>query len=821
MSSLRQAIRALRASPFVSTMVILSLALGIGANVAMFSIVDALILRDLPVRHAGRLAMLFDDVGGAGFWSHPIWESIQRRPYLFDGAFAYGGVKFNLAERGAVDGVDGLWASGAMFEVLGVDAVAGRTFNEADDRIGGGPDGPVAVLSYDFWQRRFAGNPAVIGQTIHLDRAAFTVIGVTGPRFFGPEIGRTFDVAVPLNTEPLVRQQRSNLGARGSFWLQVVVRLKPGQTPEQATAAFRAVQPEIAEETRPENVRPEDAVRHFANPMTVRPGTTVSGIRDQYDEPLLALTAIVALTLLIACGNIANLLLARATARQHEYSVRSALGAKATTLGRQVLAESALLAAIGAAAGIVLAVLGSRFLVAQISATTNRVFNRVFLDVGVDWRMLAFTGVVAVLTTLIFGVGPALRSSRVAPMDALRDHGRTTSGRTGVANSLVSMQVALSLVLLVSAGLFVRSFITLANKELGFSPDNVLVVELGTARTGTDSAARLVMYQRMVNAVRELPGVSQAAMSSITPLSGSNSTRVMSFPGRPELPERERRVWMNVVTRDWFNTVGMPLAAGRAFDERDHIGSGRSVVVNEAFVRKFFAGTSPIGMSIVEQPTSYADPRPMEIIGVVRDAVYRSLREPVPPTMYWSMEQMIRPPGVVFMMARATGTAVVSARIQAAILDVNQDVTTVARPFVDVVDAALSRERLVARLSSFFGLLALLLAALGLYGTTSYAVTRRHTELGIRMALGTAPRQIATLVLSSVARLLVIGLVAGGVVAWWASRFIESMLYELDAHDLPTRVGAAMVLAVVALLAGWLPARRAARIDPAQVLRDA
>lgn len=820
MSSLRNAMRALRASPLVSTMVILSLALGIGANAAMFSIVDALILRDLPVRHASRLAMLFDDVGGAGFWSHPIWESIKQRPLLFDGAFAYGGVKFNLAERGEVDGADGLWASGAMFDVLGVDAIEGRTFNEADDRIGGGPDGAVAVLSYDFWQRRFAGSRAVIGQTIHLDRAAFTVIGVTGPRFFGPEIGRTFDVAVPLNTEPLVRRQRSNLGS-GASWLQVVARLKPGQTPEQATAAFRVVQPQIAEETRPRDLRPEDAVRHLANPMTVRPGATVSGIRDQYDAPLLALMAIVGLTLLIACGNIANLLLARATARRHQYSVRSALGASAGTLGRQVLAESALLAAIGAAAGIVLAVVGSRFLVAQISATTNRVFNRVFLDVGVDWRMLAFTGIVAVLTTLIFGVGPALRSSRVAPIDALRDHGRTAAGRTGLAGSLVSMQVAVSLVLLVSAGLFVRSFITLANKDIGFSPENVLVVELGTERTGTDSAARRVMYERMVSAVRELPGVSHAGMSSITPVSGSNSTRVMSFPGRPELTERERRVWINVVTRDWFNTVGMTLAYGRPFDERDHPGSGRSVVVNEAFVRKYYAGLNPIGMTIVEQPTAYSDPRPLEIIGVVRDAVYRSLREPVPPTMYWSMEQMVRPPGVVFLMARARGTPAVSPRIQAALLDVNQHVTTVARPFTDVVNAALSRERLVARLSSFFGLLALVLAALGLYGTTSYAVTRRHTELGIRMALGTAPRQIATLVLSSVARLLAIGLAAGGVVAWWASRFIEPMLFELGAHDLPTLVGAATVLAVVALLAGWLPARRAARIDPAQVLRDA
>ena len=822
MSSFRNAIRALRASPLVSIVVIVSLALGIGANAAMFSIVDALVLRDLPVRHAGRIAMLFDDVGGAGFWSHPIWEAIKRRPGLFDDAFAYSGWQFNLAESGEVDPADGLWASGSMFDALGVRAEIGRTFNADDDRLDGGAAGPVAVLSHEFWQRRFGGNPSVIGQPIKLNGVSFTVVGVTDPRFFGPEVGRTFDVAVPLNTEPLVRQGRSSLGSHGS-WLQVVVRLKPGQTPQQATSAFRNVQPQIASETRPPNMRAEDAARYLANPLTVRPGSTVAGVRDQYDAPLLALSAIVGLTLLIACGNIANLLIARSLARRHEYSVRSALGASAGRLGRQVLAESVLLAVIGAASGIIVAVLGSRFLVAQISSTTNRVFNRIFLDVGLDWRVVGFTAAIAILTTLIFGVGPALRSARVAPIDAMKEQGRALSGRHGgLASSLVAMQVAVSLVLLVGAGLFVRTFSTLANREMGFRPAQVLVLELGTDRAGTDSASRREMYQRMIDGVAAIPGVASASISSVTPVTGSNSTRFMTFPGRPELPERERRVWTNGVTRDWFTTLGMPLKTGRGFDGRDHIGSGRVVVVNEAFVRKYFSGVNPIGVTIADQPSSFSDPRPIEIIGVVQDAVYRSLREPVPPTMYWAIEQQARPPAAVAMMVRtAPGeTGLLKQRISEAITRVNRNVTTAARPLTDVVDAALAQERLVARLSAFFGVLALILAALGLYGITSYSVTRRHTELGIRMALGTAPRQVAGLVLSTVAKLVVAGLVAGAVVSWWASRFIEGMLFDLAPHDIPTMAGAAALLGIVALLSGWFPARRAASIDPARILRD-
>lgn len=823
MSSFRNAMRVLRASPLVTTAVVLSLALGIGANAAMFSIVDALVLRGLPVRHADRLALLFDDVSKASFWSHPIWESIQRRPGLTDGAFVFSGFRANLATTGEVDPADGLYASGRMFEVMGVDAAVGRTFSAADDVPGGGLDGPVAVISHGFWERRFGGSRDVIGQRINLDGAPFTIIGVTGPRFFGPEVGRAFDVAVPLNAEPVIRKGRTNLGSHSS-WLQVMFRLAPGQTPAQATAAFRAAQPQIVAETRPTGRRPDELARYLANPLTIRPGATVSGIRDQYQRPLFALMAIVGLTLLIACGNIANLLLARATARRHEFSVRSALGASSGRLARQLLAESLLLSGIGAALGVVIAFLGSRFLVTQLAMTTNRVFNRVFIDVGIDWRVLAFTAAVGIATALLFGVAPALRSARVAPIDAMKEQGRgTSSARGGFAGSLVIVQVAMSLVLLVGAGLFVRTFTALSNRELGLDREGIAVIDIGSDRAGVDSAGRVAMYDRIVESVRALPQVSTAAVSSITPVSGSNSTRRMLRVGRPPPSEAERRVWVNVISPGWFATMGTRFISGRDFDQRDRLGAPRAVIVNETYARLHFANENPIGQLMVEEPASFANPAPLEIVGVVQDAVYRSVREPVPPTMYWPVAQQARPPVVMSLMVRLRTGAIASLSRAAteAITSVNPNLTTTIRPFSDIVDAALSQERLVARLSGFFGVLALLLAALGLYGVTSYSVTRRHTELGIRMALGTAPRQIAAMVLSRVTRLVALGVGIGVALSWWSIRFVQGLLYGLDPRDLPTLLGATALLVAVAILAAWLPARRASRIDPAQVLRDA
>ena len=830
MADLRDALRALARTPVVTVVAILSLALGMGANTAMFSIVDALVLRPLPVRDPGGLTLLSSTVKSATSdeswtnvsWTNPIWESVRSREAMFGGAFAYGDVTFDISRRGETDPVDGLRASGRMFEVLGLEAALGRTFTQADDQPGGGPEGPVAVLSYGFWQSRFGGARDVIGRTITLSQVRFTIVGVAPNGFFGPDVGRTFDVAVPLGTMTLIPGYQHLLESRDSWWLRVMVRLAPGQSATLATAALRAVQRQIADETRPTNARPQDAERHLASPFDLVPAAGGSSeLRQNYRAPVFALMAIVTLTLLIACGNIANLLLARATARRHELSIRTALGASGWRLARQLLTESILLSVLGAAVGTAFALWGSRLMVSQLSTTTNRVF----LDVGIDWRMLAFTGAIAIGTAMLFGVVPAVRASRAAPIEAMKEQGRGTSAgrRVGLAGSLVMVQVALSLVLLVSAGLFVRTFASLATRDVGFERDRALIVSISAQRTGVDSAARLEMYGRIRQAVRAVPGVTHTALSITMPLGDNTLVRRMDFPGRPTLPEPERMVLRNVVSDGFFATLGTPIVAGRDFDARDNLSGARTVIVNRAFVHKYFAGENPIGKVIVENPDPSADPTPLEIVGVVGDAIYRSSRDPAPPTMYWSYARTRRPSSAVKLIVRS-GTAspeMLTKSVTAAVSSVHPDLTLSVRPFSDQINASITQERIVATVSGFFGGLALLLAALGLYGITAYAVTRRHIELGIRMALGTTPGGVVRLVLTRIALLVGGGLAIGLVVSLWASGLARALIYGVEPRDPLTFVGAAGVLAVVALLAGLIPAGRASRIDPAVVLRDA
>ena len=823
MTDLRDALRALRATPLVTAVAILSLALGIGANTAMFSIVDALLLRALPVRHAERLTLLVDSDRVHG-WPNPVWEAVRARATLFDGAFAFGSARFNLAARGEEHAVDGLWLSGRAFEVLGVDAQLGRTLTEADDRRGS-PDAAVAVISHALWQRRYGGARDVVGRTITLDDVPFTIVGVTPPRFFGPDVGRTFDVAVPVAAEALVRGRSTRLDSRSDWWLGIMVRRRHGQTAEQATAAIRAVQPRIADETRPTTWRADNAARFLADPFSLRPAATGSSrLRARYEKPLVTLMAVVGLTLLVACGNIANLLLARATARRHELSVRTALGASSRRLARQLLTESLLLSGVGAALGVLVAAVARRAVVAQLPLSSGRVF----LDVGLDWRMLAFTAAVAVSTALLFGTVPAFRAARAAPVDAMKEQGRGTSRRAGVAGALVVAQVALSLVLLVGAGLFLRSFASLASRDLGFERGRALLVGVDARRAGIDSAALGATWERVREVALAVPGVSRAGLAAVTPVSGDTRNFPVDFPGRPPLPERERIVMMNVVSPGWLGAIGTPLVAGRDFDARDRAGAPRAVIVNRAFVAKYFGGESPLGRVITEVPLTVprpgsAPPAPLEIVGVVGDAVYESPREAPPPTMYWPLAQERRAPSGATLTVRAepgVAPAALARSVGRAVLAAYPSVTVTFRPFDEVVDASLAQERLLATLSGFFGALALLLAALGLYGVTAYAVGRRRVELGIRMALGTTPAGVVRLVLGRTARLVAAGVLVGAAASWWAARFVGSLLYGLAPHDATTAAGAAAVLVAVGAVAGWVPARRAGRIDPVRALRD-
>jgi putative ABC transport system permease protein len=820
---LRLSVRALRSTPIVSAVAILSLALGIGANTAMFSLVNSLLLRALPVKEPRQLAIL-GDTGDprAGAYTYAIWNEIRHRPALFDGAFAWSATRFNLSKGGQTEFIDGVWASGEFFQTLGVPAMLGRTFTDTDDERGGGPDGPVAVISYAYWQRRYDGDPRVVGQTIDVERVPFTIIGVTPPSFFGPEVGRTFDVAVPIGDEPLVRGAETFLDARSTWWLEVIGRLKPGDTIESAQAALRGVQPQIREASKPANRAKKDLDAFLSDAFTLKTAATGdSTLRARYERPLITLLFVVALVLLIACANIANLLMARATARRHELSVRLALGASRWRLARQLLVESLVMSSCGALLGLLIAQWASQLLVRQLSTQSNHVF----LELGLDWRVLAFTMLVAVATALLFGTAPAFRASGARPMDAIKEHGRGGGdGRFGLANGLVVAQVMLSLVLVVAAGLFVRTFTSLANLHLGFDRDRVLVTTVNAQRTEIPAADRLATYERVRQSVAAAPGVAAAGVSIVTPVSGMAWNSRISVPGGAELPERQRLSFFNAITPGWLDTFGTPILAGRDVLTTDTKAAPLVVIVNQAFARKFLSNATPLGR--VVKVGGGVTEQSLEIVGLVADAVYRSLRDPVPPTMYIPLAQLdngSRPaPASMSVAVRSASDspALLARTVAQAIARVNPDLAVTFRPLADQVNASLTQERLVAMLAGFFGALALLLAGLGLYGITAYAVSRRRTEIGIRMALGAAPGGVVRLVLERLIVLVGAGIAGGCALSLWAAQFVSTLLYGLQPRDPETMFAAASALAAVGALAGWLPAYRASRIDPAEVLRE-
>ena len=832
MADLRDAWRAIRATPIVSAVAILSLALGIGANTAIFSIVNTLMLRSLPVREPQQLVQVLTGPQRTS-WTNPLWEELRdRHSQVFDGALAYSSQRFNLAAGGQAQFVNGMMASGGVFDVLGVPAILGRTFTPAHDVPGGGKDGPVAVISYAFWQRQFGGAVDVIGRHISLDRVDATIIGVTPPDFTGLDQGTKLDVAVPLGIEPLVRGNgESAMKQRSWWWLRVIARLKSGQSVGDAKTALRGVQPQIREATIPPNYRAQELARYLKDPFDLRPAANgANALGRTYSQPLYILMGVVALVLVIACANIANLLLARANGRRHELSVRVALGAPRWRIARQLLAESLLLSIAGGTLGLAFALWGARILITQLSLYGSRIA----LDVVVDWRVLGFTGGIAVGTALIFGTVPALRASRVHPGDAIKEQGRSIAGesRFSLASLLVVAQVALSLVLVVGAGLFVRTFASLADVRLGFDPNPLLIVDGNSKRSAATAdttisvgampsdSARTLLYARMLDAVRAVPGVASAATESVTPMTGSEWDTTIENPPGLSLPEKDRDVYVNSVSSGWFQTYETPMLAGRDFNEHDTVSAPSVIIVNETFVRKFFPHTDPIGQSVQNIQFPGEQPQPMHIIGVVKDSVYDSLRDTIPPTMYHHAPQNKPGPNISIALRAASGApALLTRSVAEAIGHVDRDVTLSFHPLHEDLRNATVRERVLAMLSAFFGGLALLLAGLGLYGVMSYAVSRRRTEIGIRMALGAGPSGAVRLILLRVAVLVGLGVVCGAVVALWAARFVSTLLFGLQPRDPVTLAAAILVLTVIGALAGWLPARRAARIDPAQVLR--
>jgi putative ABC transport system permease protein len=815
LQDVRYALRALRSSPGFAAVAILSLALGIGANTAIFSLIDSVILKTLPVSHPEQLLQV--TMGKNASFTNPIWEQLRDRQDVFSGMFAYGGGRFNLAAGGEARYAEGNFASGQFFETLGLHAIIGRTFTMADDQRG---CPATAVISYGFWQREYGGRADAVGKTVSLDNHPFEILGVIPPGFTGFDVGSDKDVYVPVCTEKIIHGETTMLDQRSAWWLRVIGRPKPLITANQAEARLKTLAGQIFEATVPPRYKAEDQQRYRKNTFDIQSAANgLSNVRRQYQQALMVLMAIVGVVLLIACANVANLLLARSAARQHEIAIRMALGSGRARLMRQLLTESMVLSLSGAALGILFAQWGTRLLVSFLSSGGNKVF----LDLGLDVRVLAFTAGVAVLTGLLFGLAPAWRGTRVEPQSAMKANGRGVieGSRFGLGKTLVVVQVALSLVLVVGAGLMLTTFFRLERLDPGFEREHILLVSVDLRNGHYPQERRGAVFEEMLQHLRTLPGVRSASASRMTPISGGFWNQDLQIEGYMSKGKDDTLVYFNQVSDRFFETLGTGMLAGRDFNSHDTPESPKVAVVNQTLANKFFSGQNPIGKRYrAEEGNKLSDV--VEIIGVVKDAKYGTLREEILPTAYLATNQNGKPDQSMTFEVRVTAgapTALVSG-VKSSIAEVNRDVSVQFKTLALQVDESLARERLLATLSGFFGGLALILAMVGLYGVMSYNVARRRNEIGIRMALGAEQAQVLRMVLREVAVLVALGLVIGLGATIGTTRFVESFLYGLKGNEPWALASAAVVLALVAGLAGFLPARRASRLEPMNALRD-
>ncbi len=658
---------------------------------------------------------------------------------------------------------------------------------------------------------------------VQRQRFPFTVVGVMPPGFSGVDVERMADVVLPFAAEPVLLGQESVLQSVGTSWLDMMVRLKTGQTIEQANAALRGVQPQIRDAVLPGfRGNPAFAARYLTDPLALEPAASgASRLRRQFETPLFAMVVAVGLVLLVACANIASLLLARALARREELSVRLALGGSRWRLARLLFVESLLVAMTGAALGLLFAKWSSALLVQQLGSTVS-------LDLTLDWRVLVFTATLACLCAISAGVAPMIAVKSVAPGEALKSGGRAMAGdrRFAVRGALVVAQIAVSFILVIAAGLFLRTFASLNQLPLGFVPEPLVVVHVNLFASGIPAEARGARVERLRAAATAVSGVRSISVSQMRLLTGGGwaTNNQVAVGDGPMLPEDNRkRVWRNAITPGWFETMGIPLRSGRDFNDRDRVGSPPVAIVNEAFARRYLAGQQSIGQTL--RVDSDDGPR-YEIVGVVADAVYTTPREGMLPTMYVPLAQ--REPGewtswrnaVLTIKAVPRQRARVERDVATALAQADPTLVFTSGTFDQMLDATMTQERLIAMMSGFFGALALLLAGLGLYGIVAQAVSARRTEIGLRMALGARPTGIVHLVLRRVGVLIVAGLALGVACSWWAARFIAPLLFQVEARDPTTFSGTAAVLVAVGVLAAWVPARRAARLDPATVLRE-
>ena len=840
-------------NPGFAAVAVLSLALGIGANTAIFSLIDAVLLKMLPVQNPQQLVLL--DWASHGWpndimhglsgnmnqdksgrltstsFSYPAYEQIRAGNQVFSSvlALAGNGSELNVGYNGEPRWSQGQLVSGTFFPTLGVQPVLGRVLTPDDDRIGASA---VAVISYGYWQRRFGRDPAILGRTITVNGVPVSIVGVGPPEFYGVQPGRAVDVWLSLHTQPQVEPRWSEgppgaaslFEARDNWWVLIMGRMKPGMSEQQVRAELDVIlQQSMATDVKP--TTKAETVPHLG----VESGSKgLDYLRGEFSEPLFILMTVVGLVLLIACANVANLLLARAASRQKEIAVRLAIGAGRWRLVRQLLTESVLLAALGGVVGLVLAFWGTDLLVA-LMASGRDAFS---LSVTPSPRVLAFTAAVSLLTGVLFGLSPALRSTQVDLTPALKESAGTLLGvtqgkrglRLGLGKTLVVTQVALSLLLLVGAGLFVRTLTNLENVNAGFDQRNLLLFGIDPTQDGYKGQRLVGFYQELTRRIKSLPGVHSVTMSTSTLIGGGVSINSVSIPGYTPKPGQKNAVgeleaYFNRVGPNFFETLGIPLALGRTIGEGDTEAAPKVAVVNQTFARQFLSGGNPVGRRI-----GFGDEKTAgdtEIVGVVGDAKYSDLRREVPPTVYVPCLQDLKWLGPINFEVRTVGDPMqMASAVRRVAQDLDSNLTLYQiRTQVDQINMSLFQERLFARLTSFFGMLAALLACVGVYGIMAFAAAQRTREIGIRMALGASRGGILGMVLRETCLLVAIGIAIGILVALGASRLISTLLFGLKPTDPLTISVAALLMVAAAVFAGYVPARRAARVDPMVALR--